>query len=467
MLLRSQCEGIYVDALIRSTGVRLEGLNQREVRTLALRESVLSVQLQLGSDNGVLSPAMHVKRGLGHHEGAGIGHGGLESGSISAESIVGIAAPEVGSSIGEVHGTSLLEEAVGLNEGVAVGSNGLGATESHDGVGESINGVGVVEGLGSQHTEQQVVAGERRAVVNVLVRLHNPDEFLHGVIEVQLDFVARRSDRLVAGELKLGNQILMGVLGKTSTFISVQKHVVNIERGSNQRLVVSGGGLLRGGGGRGQVLHGPQALVNGADVKVNLDFVVLKSNQGESQTRVGAEPELERNVKGGLGEGIAGSAHLAGGRRIARAINVIEGVIRQEGQLSGVSNHVEISTLLLGGHRQLVPDVHPVTVLTVNSLTTDFHLNLGDKLLTGEIQPTGMLGLGLVNLGQGNLQISAVGQITVSADGALHTATKIGLTVKSLFNRFNSKVSVPSVSHLPESNLRIASKIHVLSAVSD
>ena len=38
----------------------------------------------------------------------------------------------------------------------------------------------------------------------------------------------------------------------------------------------------------------------------------------------------------------------------------------------------------------MVPDVHPVTILTVDSLTTDFNFNLGNKLFTGEIQPTGI-----------------------------------------------------------------------------
>jgi hypothetical protein len=83
--------------------------------------------------------------------------------------------------------------------------------------------------------------------------------------------------------------------------------------------------------------------------------------------------------------------------------------------------------------------------LTINSLTTNLDLNLGDKLLTGEIQPTSIdtrsntNGEGgnaheLVNLGKSNLKISAVSQITVSADHALNTTTEISLSIESLLN---------------------------------
>ena len=38
----------------------------------------------------------------------------------------------------------------------------------------------------------------------------------------------------------------MGVLGETAALISVKEHVVNVEGGSNKRLVVSDGGANRG-----------------------------------------------------------------------------------------------------------------------------------------------------------------------------------------------------------------------------
>jgi hypothetical protein len=116
--------------------------------------------------------------------------------------------------------------------------------------------------------------------------------------------------------------------------------------------------------------------------------------------------------------------------------------------------------------------MHPVTILTVDALTTNLYLNLGDELLTGEIQPAGVHGTGgashlLVNLGESHLQVGTVGQITIARDSASHTATEIGLTVERLLNRLHSEVSVATVGHLPESNLRVTSKVHVLSAVGN
>ena len=77
-------------------------------------------------------------------------------------------------------------------------------------------------------------------------------------------------------------------------------------------------------------------------------------------------------------------------RRVTRALNLSERRISDEGKLGSVTNHLEISTLLFRGHCELVPDVHPVTILTVDTLTTNLDFDLGNKLLTGEIQPTGI-----------------------------------------------------------------------------
>jgi hypothetical protein len=141
-------------------------------------------------------------------------------------------------------------------------------------------------------------------------------------------------------------------------------------------------GIARQGG------DSPQALINRTDIKIDLDFVVLEGDQRQSKTGVGAKPKLEGDIKGGFREGVSGSANLTGSQGIARTINFRERGISDEGELGGVSNHLEISTLLLRSHGELIPDVHPVTILTINSLTTNLNLNLSNKLLTGEIQPT-------------------------------------------------------------------------------
>jgi hypothetical protein len=301
-----------------------------------------------------------------------------------------------------IQSTSVLEKTTSINEGSAISSNRGGTSESVDGIRKSINGISVVEGLGTKHLEKKSIASQRRAIIHVLIGLDDPDELLHGVVEVQLDLVTGRTNRLVTSELKLGNQVLVRILGHTSALISVQEHIVNIQRGSNQRLIVSNGSgnratnvvltsintlnsrsirvcvAVQGG-------NSPQALINRSDIKVNLDFVVLESNKGKGKTRVGAEPELKRHVKGCLRKSITGSTHLTRSQGVARAINIRERGISDEGKLSGVTNHLEVSALLLRGHCELIPDVHPVTILTIDSLTTNLDLNLSNKLLTGVI----------------------------------------------------------------------------------
>jgi hypothetical protein len=112
-------------------------------------------------------------------------------------------------------------------------------TEGVDGIGKSINGVSVVEGLGTKKPVKKLTALKRRAVVNVLIGLDYPDELLNGVVKVELDLVGRRADGLITGELELLNKILVRVLGHTSALIGVQEDVVDVKRSSNERLVVS------------------------------------------------------------------------------------------------------------------------------------------------------------------------------------------------------------------------------------
>jgi hypothetical protein len=214
------------------------------------------------------------------------------------------------------------------------------------------------------------------------------------VVEVELDLVGGGPNRLVSSELELSDEVLVGVLGHASALIRVEEHIVNVEGGRNKGLLVSSlninslsstrvesvtTSIIREGG------DGPEALIDRAEIKVDLDLVVLESNQRERKARVGAEPELEGNVEGGLREGVAGSANLARRSGRAGAINGGEGRIGDEGKLGGVTNHLEVSTLLLGGHGELIPDVHPVSVLAVDTLASNLNLNLGNELLSGEV----------------------------------------------------------------------------------
>jgi hypothetical protein len=88
--------------------------------------------------------------------------------------------------------------------------------------------------------------------------------------------------------------------------------------------------------------------------------------------------------------------------------------------------------------------------LAIDSLATNLDLNLSDELLTGVVQPTGIDSArctrkGLVDLGESNLHVCAVGKISVSGDGAGHTATKVSLTVEGLLDGLHGEVGVASV----------------------
>jgi len=514
VLLGPESERVDVDSGVGCASVGEERLDEVEVGSLALREAILAVELELGGDDGVLAPTVEGKSGLGEDEGAcigderllgvpsrdaevvlvGVSGGDAREGGVSGVSpvVIGVVhggnepGRSSGAVVGEVdvrptiNGSSVGEETVGVDE-VVVGrsadtsgaSNRVGAAEGMDGVGEGIYGIGVVEGLGTENVEEGALAIKGGAVVDVGVGLDNPDELLDGVVEVKLDLVGGRTYRLVASELKLLNEVLVGVLGHAPALIGVEEHVVDEERGGNEGLVVGVCALdgPRCGGCEG--VDGPEALVNGAKIDVDADLVVLESNEGESKPGVLAEPELERNVEGGLRESVTRSANLARSVRLARTIDGRERWVSQVGELGGVADHGPVTLLLGSVDGELVPDVHPVAVMAINALAANLYLNLGDELLTGEIEPpsidalvrrTGEL---LADLGECYLENGGVGKISVTGDGAGDTPSEISLAIESLLNGLHGKVCVTPVGDLPVSDLRVTSKVNILCAVSN
>ena len=245
VLLRPQGKAIHVDTLVRVARVGLVRLDPREVGSFALREAVLAVELELRGDDGVLSPAVHVEGGLGENERSGIGHAGVgevvirvredgirlrnsEAAEVNLIVRVGRSVPVssekrliIFSSRLVIEGTGIREEAVGINVSTAVRRNSGRAAERVDGVRESVNRISVVEGLGSKNLEEKRVAREGRAIIDVLIGLDDPNELLDGVVEVELDLVGRGTDGLVAGELELGDEVLVGVLGHAAALIRV------------------------------------------------------------------------------------------------------------------------------------------------------------------------------------------------------------------------------------------------------
>jgi hypothetical protein len=129
VFLGAKGEGIDIDTGVGGTGVVLEGLDNIEVRSLTLGEAVLSVKLKLGGDNGVLSPAVHVKGGLGKDESSGIRETGSNA-NLTGYSVVS--------------GRSVSKSASCECE------RSLISTIGTDGVGEGIDGIGVIERLGAK-----------------------------------------------------------------------------------------------------------------------------------------------------------------------------------------------------------------------------------------------------------------------------------------------------------------------------
>uniref|UniRef100_A0A6C0IT24 Uncharacterized protein n=1 Tax=viral metagenome TaxID=1070528 RepID=A0A6C0IT24_9ZZZZ len=461
VLLGAKGEGVYVDTSIGGTGVVLVGLDNIEVRALTLREAVLSVKLKLGGDNGILTPTMHVKGRLGEYKGTGI----RESGTGGGRSLPGsLGGGGITSSVIHLEKTIRVDNTVGTRCLVKT-------TEGMDGIGKGINGVSVIERLGTEGLEEGLTSLKRSAVVYVLIGLDNPDKLLTGVVEVELNLVGRGTNRLVTSELNLLNEVLMRVLGHLAALIGVKEDVVYVKGSSYERLLVGTADRLCGRSGI-KSLDGPEALTDRAEIDVNLNLVVLKSNKRKSESRVAAEPELKGNIESGLRKGVTGSAHLGGSTRGSTGSRYIsETRVSDVGKSGGVANHLVVTRLLLLGEGKLVPDVHPVTVLTVNALTTNLDLNLGNELLTDVIQPAGIYGSGtvhcLVNLGKSDLKVCAVGKVAVSADCAGYATAEIGLTREGLFDGLHSEVSVASVRHLPEGNLGGSSKENVLGAIGD
>ena len=140
----------------------------------------------------------------------------------------------------------------------------------------------------------------------------------------------------------------MRVLGHASALISVKEYIVDIEGSGNKRLGVSTTAGFLVIASSVHLIYSPEALINSTEIKVDLYLVVLKSDEGYSETRVAAEPELKGNIESGLGKGLAGSTYLVRGiGSAARSINFIEFRVG-DGKLSSVTYHLVVTTSLLG-----------------------------------------------------------------------------------------------------------------------
>lgn len=411
VLLRLQGKGVHVDARLGYILVMLVRLDQVEVATLATIKAIVTVQLN---------------QTISHRVGAA-GKGG---GHVH----------RVGTTSGHTrHATSQVG-------GLGVGGVGTGVVHKGGAV-RLVPVVTVVEGLG---TEVGGVGGGVRG--GKLVTLHDPNELLRGVIERHLHLVGGLRRGLITGVLQLLDQVLVSRLGEAAALVSVAVDVVNPQDGTVEGQVVAAVGA---GGGEGvgavRAVHvsggGPVAQGGGVELDVELDLMVLQGDQRQTQTDVAAVVELEGDVQHGGRHGGGADGGL--------------------GQLGGHANHVGVTQALASSLSQLIPNVQPVTVVLIDALTTDLHLDVLDQGMTDVVRPLEGLARGNNHGRKSDLQVSLVDQITITGDGDSNLATEVSRSRHVLFNRFHGKISVTAVYDLEKSDLGVTGQINILSSKSD
>ena len=301
------------------------------------------------------------------------------------------------------------------------------------------------------------------------IALDNPDELLTRVVEVELELVGAGSDGLTASELENLNQVLVGDLSELTTLIGIEVDVVDIERGGYETSIANTG--LDGTDAGGLRSVGPHQVLEGVELEVDTNLVVLESNQRQSKTRVAAEPELKRDVQGVLRGAVL---DLIGGVGFTTSAVIVAGFTtldEQVGELRNVTNHLSITSLetrLLG---KLIPDLEPLAVVLIDTLTTDLELDIVDEVVANPVEPTELSTRAVrgkeLYLRQSGLEVHTVDQVTVTLDGTSDLLAEVGSTVEGVLNRLHGEVSVSAVDNLEEGNLRITSKVNILGTIGD
>jgi hypothetical protein len=277
VLFRLKSKGVHVDTSGGDVGVALVGLDKVEVRTKTLGETIVTVELKLGTDDGVTTGTLGSKTGVVSTTGSLVVIGEVDGGIVvgSCTTTLGkLADTDFGGSLPSLTlGTVDLVDELGREADSGITGLDVGTK----------SGIGVKETIGLNLAVSIVV--EVISVVVPLVHseldngvtLDDPDEFLNGVVKVQFDFYILRSYRLIARELKLLYKVLMRDLSETPTLISVEVDVVDIE-GSSLKRGDAEEGIRLGVDVDSAVSEGigsDVALVLLSELKNNFDLVVL------------------------------------------------------------------------------------------------------------------------------------------------------------------------------------------------
>ena len=351
VLLGLKRERVRVHTGVGGTSVVVERLDLVEVLALLLLETVLTVKHKLEGGEGTDSLLGEVDGGTGGTNGK---HGRTREGGG--------------------------HEAVGGRDG------------SHVGLNNNVLGV-----LG------EVPQRRRRGSVGKA-----PHELLDGVVVRETDLLRGGTVNGVGtGVLDLLNEVLVTLLGKAATLLSVKVDVVSPHL--ELTLVEVG-------------LH------VGRKIDVDADLVVLKGDEGKVETGVAVEEKNQREV-----HGVTGS---------------------RSGHLTPVS--------LLGlVEVKLGVQAPPLLVVLVDALTTDGKLNVVDGTLSHPARVRRSAGE------RRSLDVHVTDEITVAGNGDGHTTGVRGSTVDGLLDVLHREVSVALVFRLVESNLRVTGKVDILGTVRD
>ena len=242
------------------------------------------------------------------------------------------------------------------------------------------------------------------------------------MVEVHLDLVGGRRDRLRARVLELVDEVLVALLGEPATLLRVEVDILDVEGGRNELEALDAASRrsaaalrerLRGEVGSAHPLCvsvSVAAVVVLLEVHVDADLVVLQSDERHSQARVAAEPELERDVQRLHRRARTGDARVRQLRRRARRIQRDTVGRLEENQVGGVAEHVLEGLLRARGLRELRPDLHPVAVLAVDARAAHLNLNLLDEAVADIVEPAEAVRRARVenNLRERDLDVRAV-----------------------------------------------------------
>ena len=449
VLFGAENERVNVDTRAWRAAVVLVGLDFVEVRTLTLREPILAVELELTNLNRVLALAANIR--IKNDLGEEVVDTRIEFNR--AGRIIRVGANKRRTAHLALSKRRRNTRARANSSARIVSARRL-REERHDNTLRR-EVVRVVEGLGATDRCKP----SRSRAVNERVALDDPEKLLYRVVKVKLDFVRRRRNRLCARVLYLLDEVLVALLGEAAALLRIKVDVVNIDRRGRKR---SGGENIWRTGQRLVVV----AVLPRLKVDVDADFVVLEGNKRDRNTRVAAEPELERNVERLRGRATTRNARDRRLRRRASRIKSNTRTTLHEDKIMRITDDGVKYLDVTGIRRELRPDLHPVTILAVNALAADLKLNLLDEAVTDVAEPPETFGRSVkINLGKYNLNVRLVHKIGVAINYSRYTLVKVGLAVKRNLNSLDGEVRVALVKNLPERDLGVTRDVDVLCTI--